>query len=159
MWACHGLTLTLKSTVSSYTSSNHTSVVTIHRCEIACVTAVLPADPPLPVSQYSDVTFRFEQSSGSSEYRATLNVATGEELRFSVAVRCYPTPAVFDWPSEFNVLNTNEPKDDVTVFDLSVSVTEEVVYSFTGRNGFGGQAVSAFSFTGISETDCLFSVA
>ena len=70
-----------------------------------------------------------------------------------MAVRCYPMPAVFDWPSEFNVLNQNEPGDDVTVFELSVSVTDEAVYNFTGRNGISGQTTSTFLLTGISTTN------
>ena len=95
--------------------------------------------------RYSDETVEFEQSSGFGEYRTTLNAAMGEELRFTLAVSCYPTPAVFDLPSDFNVLNQNEPGNDVTVFDLSLSVTDEAVYVFTGKNGNAGQLSTAFS--------------
>ena len=55
-----------------------------------------------------------------------------------MAVSCFPTPAVFDWPNGFIVVNQQQ-MDDVTVFDLSVPVTDVLVYSLIGKNGNIGQ--------------------
>ena len=95
------------------------------------------ADPPVPVSQSSG-TVTFEESSQPVGYKTTLDAAMTHELRFSMAVSCFPTPAVFDWPSGFSVVNQQQ-LDDVTVFDLSVPVTDVLVYSLIGKNGNIGQ--------------------
>ena len=62
-----------------------------------------------------------------------------------MAVSCYPTPAVCDWPSGFNVLNQYDQENDVTFFELSVPVTDDVMYTFTGQNGHNGQLSAEFT--------------
>ena len=61
-----------------------------------------------------------------------------------MAVMCYPLPAIFEWPSDFNVLNQYEQDNDVTLFDVSVAVTDDVRHSFPGRNGNNGDFYSEF---------------
>ena len=67
---------------------------------------------------------------------------SGEEQGFKLAVRSYPTPAVFWWPNAMNVSATNETGDDVTVFELIVTVDNETTYMVNGTNGVSGQLTS-----------------
>ena len=87
----------------------------------------------MPVSRYNNETVAFD---GLIVYVFGSPV---KEMALKLAVRSYPTPAVFDWPNAINVSATQEPGDDVTVIDLSVFVTAEVTYNVTGRNGDSGQ--------------------
>ena len=73
----------------------------------------------------------------------SLTGSPAEVVTFKLAVKSYPKPAVFDWLNGISLSATREPEDDITVFDLSVTVANHAsVYTVTGRNGDGGQLTS-----------------
>ena len=117
--------------------------------------AYVLADPPLPMAQSSN-TIEFVESSQPGEYTATVDATMTEQLNVSIKVTCYPSPAVFNWPSDFNVRDQQEPGNDVTVFDLSVSVIDQAVYVFTGKNGNDGQLMTTFSLTVTTSARTLY---
>ena len=82
---------------------------------------------------------------------------SGEEQAFKLAVRSYPTPAVFEWPDAIIVSATRTPGNDVTVFELSVTVNDEMTYTAYGTNGYRGQLMSEIRIVakprGMSHSD------
>ena len=93
-------------------------------------------DAPVPVSWYNNETVVFDA------HTASVSGSLAEELAFKLAFRSYPTPAVFEWPDAINVLATSEPGNDVTVFELIVTVDNETTYMVNGTNGESGRLTS-----------------
>ena len=79
----------------------------------------------------------------------------GEVVRFKIAVRSFPTPAVVLWPNGITLLYTSVPGEDVSVFDLSVVVEEDMTYTATARNGENGQLTSDIHVRVESRSTCV----
>ena len=93
-------------------------------------------DAPAPVSQYNDETLAF------NGHTTAVFGSPGHELRFKIAVRSFPSPAVVSWPSGITLTDTIDSGKDITVFDLSVVIEEDMTFTASGRNGASGQLTS-----------------
>ena len=88
------------------------------------------SDVPVPVSRFNDVTLAFE------ERTATVFGPPEQEQTFSVAMRSFPTPAVFTWPPGFTQVDSLFYGDsDVTVVTTTVIVENDETHQLTVNSG------------------------
>ena len=86
-------------------------------------------DAPIPLSRHNDDSLAFDGRT------ANVSGPAGEEISFKIAVRCFPTPARFEWPPSITLVKMQSLIDDVTVFELSVApAANDVSLTLTGRN-------------------------
>ena len=89
-------------------------------------------DAPIPVSRHNDVTVAF------NERTASVFGPPGQEQTFSVAMRSFPTPAVFTWPAGFTQESSSLFNGHVTVVDVTVMIDDDATHVVSVRSGQNG---------------------